>query len=64
MGALLTLLPQILSIVASVASNAPGIIADIENAWTIATADTPPTPDQQTAYDAALDAAHKTLQDS
>lgn len=56
-AAVLPLFVQLLSAI-------PSLVADVEQAWGLLTATTPPTAEQMAQYAAALDAAHKALQDS
>lgn len=60
MGILAELIPILTSILAS----APQVINDVKSIWGLATATTAPTTDEQASIDAALEAAHKALQDS
>ncbi len=58
------MLAQIIPILTAMLTEAPQIVALVEDAWKLLTATTPATVDQQAAIDAALEAAHKALQDS
>ncbi len=58
------MLAQIIPILTAMLTEAPQIVALVEEAWKLLTATTPATVDQQAAIDAALEAAHKALQDS
>lgn len=60
MGFLAELIPVLTSILAQ----APQVVADVKQVWSLATASTAPTTDEQAAIDAAFEAAHKALQDS
>jgi hypothetical protein len=57
LAVLIPLLIQILG-------EAPQVIESVREIWKLATQTTPPTAEQQSAIDAALDEAHKALQDS
>lgn len=56
-AAVLPLLVQILAAL-------PGAVDSVHQIWTLATQTTAPTAEEQATYDAALEAAHKALQDS
>ena len=55
-----TLLPLIVGILTEV----PQAIDAVRQIWALATQNAVPTAEEQAAYDAALDAAHKALQAS
>lgn len=61
MGAVIT---AILPVLLQLLEETPTLIADVKQAWTLLTANNPPTPDQQAQIDAALEDAHKALQAS
>lgn len=61
---LLPLLVQLLGLAAQAAQDAPAIIASIRSIWDVATASSPPTPEQDAEYRTALDEAHRALQAS
>lgn len=61
MGAILTaMLPVLLQLL----EETPALVADVKQAWDLLSTQTPPTPEQQSQIDAALDAAHAKLQAS
>ena len=53
-----------LPIIMSMLSKAPKVIEEVKQIWALLTQATAPTADEQAAFDAALDAAHKALQAS
>lgn len=54
----------LLPLLVSILGEAPQLIASVQSIWTLASQTTAPTADEQAAFDAALDAAHKALQAS
>ena len=60
MGVVEILLPALLQALSQV----PSLVAEVEALWSAASAQQPPTADQQAQIDAALEAAHKALQAS
>lgn len=61
---LLPLIVQLLSLTPQIISGAESFVAGIEQAWSVATANTAPTADEQAQYDVALASAHAALQAS
>jgi hypothetical protein len=58
------MLAELITIFTSILAAAPAVVADIEAAWKVLTAVTPPTTAEQQAIDDALAAAHAALQNS
>lgn len=61
---LLPLVIQLLSMTPQIVSGAEDFVWSVETLWNVATAGNPPSADEQSQYDAALDAAHAALQAS
>jgi len=55
-----TLLPLVISIL----GEAPQVIEEVKSIWALATQTTAPMPDEQSAFDSALEGAHNALQQS
>jgi hypothetical protein len=58
------MIANILPLLVSILSEIPQAIDAVRQIWALATQTTAPTAEEQAAYDAALDAAHKALQAS
>lgn len=58
------IIQAILSALLSVLADFPSLVADVEQAWQLLTSSSTPTAEQMAAYAAAVDAAHKALQQS
>lgn len=55
---------DLLPLLVTILTNIPAAVESVHNIWNLATQDTAPTADEQSAMDAALDAAHQALQNS
>jgi hypothetical protein len=55
-----SLLPLLLQVLAAM----PEVIDGVQQIWSVATSKEPPTHEQQTEYDRALEEAHRALQNS
>ena len=53
-----TILPLIIEILGAI----PGTVASVREIWTLATQTEAPTPEQQAAFDAAVEDAHRRVQ--
>jgi hypothetical protein len=58
------MLTELITVLTTILTQAPQFVTEIESIWSLVTATVAPTADEQTAIDAALDAAHKALQAS
>jgi hypothetical protein len=58
------LIVELLPILVGLLEQAPQVVDSVEQIWNLATSKEAPTPDQQAQIDAALEEAHKALQDS
>ena len=58
------IIAAVLPLLVQLLQQLPSLVGDVEQAWTLLTATTPPTAAQMQQYADAVDAAHKALQGS
>ncbi len=57
------MIATLLPILVSVLTEAPQVIDSVKKIWALASQNTAPTQEEQNSFDAALEAAHKAVQD-